>query len=120
MPGPSKRKEEPVKTLNRALPLVLSCAVGLSVGWGLAKGRPSTTASLYQGKDPKEAAAALQKALALEPKDDASLTKLGCIRNLKGDRPGAEEYFSKALAVRNDDNWNTLNMAASYLGMLPF
>lgn len=72
-----------------------------------------------ESKEWDKAEAALQKGLALEPNDDTILTEIGCYRNLKGDRAGAEEMFEKALAVKSDDNWNTINAAASYLDMLP-
>jgi tetratricopeptide (TPR) repeat protein len=67
----------------------------------------------------ERAAGALQKALAAEPKDSKALAELGAVRNLAGDRAKAEEMFAKSFEAKPDEFWNTLNAAASYLGVKP-
>jgi tetratricopeptide (TPR) repeat protein len=62
---------------------------------------------------------AFEKALALEPNDAEYLAEVGAWYNLHGDRVRAEELFARSLAKKNDEVWNTLNIAGSYVGIKP-
>jgi tetratricopeptide (TPR) repeat protein len=61
----------------------------------------------------------LQKVLTLAQDDDSGQALLGSFYNLQGQRGKAEELFSKSLK-KGDSVWNTLDAAASYLGIQPY
>ncbi len=65
------------------------------------------------------ATAAFDRVLALDPNDSGSLAEIGAWTNLHGDRARAEELFARSFARSNDDVWNTLAAAGSYLGVKP-
>ncbi len=60
-----------------------------------------------------------QKVVAGDPKDDSGLSLAGAYYNLNGDRAKAEELFARCFQLKPDDVWDTVNAAASYLGVRP-
>ena len=66
-----------------------------------------------------EAQAAFDKVLAMDPGDATSLAEIGAWINLHGDRARAEELFAKSFARSDDDVWNTVAAAGSYVGVKP-
>ena len=67
----------------------------------------------------KDAKAAFDKALALDPSDEGNLSEVGGWYNLHGDRQTAEELFTKAFKSKPDEIWYTVNAAGSYVGVRP-
>lgn len=72
-----------------------------------------------QAGDMDKAVSAMQKALALDEKDETYQTEMGAILNLKGDRAKAEELFGKSFKSKPEEVWNTINAAGSYVGVVP-
>jgi tetratricopeptide (TPR) repeat protein len=62
---------------------------------------------------------AFDKAVAMEPKDAEYAAEVGAYYNLNGDRDHAEELFARSFARKDDEVWNTLNAAGSYVGVRP-
>lgn len=72
-----------------------------------------------EAKEWDKARAAFDKALALDPKDEANLVEVGAWYNLHGDRQTAEDLFTKAFKSKPDEIWYTVNAAGSYVGVKP-
>ena len=66
-----------------------------------------------------KAAAAFDKALQQDAKDAEYLAEIGAWYNLHGDRAKAEELFTRSFQLKDDEVWNTLNAAGSYVGVKP-
>ncbi len=66
-----------------------------------------------------QAKEAFDRALAADPKDAGNHAEIGAWHNLHGDRALAEELFARALRLKSDDVWVTLNIAGSYVGVKP-
>src|SRR5262245_609284 len=77
-------------------------------------------AAIYtEAKDYDKAISTLEKALVQSPKESRVLAELGAAYNLKGDRSKAEEMFTQSFTNDPGSLWNTVNVAASYLGVNP-
>ena len=77
-------------------------------------------AAIYtDAKDYDKAISTLEKALVKSPKDSKLFAELGAAYNLKGDRAKAEEMFAQSFANDPGSFWNTVNVAGSYLGVIP-
>lgn len=72
-----------------------------------------------EAKEWDRAKDAFEKALALDPKDEANLVEVGAWYNLHGDRAKAEEYFGRCFASKPEEIWYTVNAAGSYVGVNP-
>jgi len=72
-----------------------------------------------EAKEWEKAEAAFERALALDPKDAGNLAEVGAYYNLHGERAKAEELFARSFRLKNDEVWNTLNVAGSYVGVKP-
>lgn len=66
-----------------------------------------------------KAEAKFEKAIALDPKDAENLAEFGAFCNLHGKRQKAEELFARAFALKADEFWVTIDVAASYFGVKP-
>ncbi len=72
-----------------------------------------------EAKEWDKARDAFEKAIALDPKDEGNLSKVGAWYNMHGNRAKAEEYFDRAFSSKPDEIWYTLNAAGSYVGVKP-
>ncbi len=61
----------------------------------------------------------IERMLAMNKKDDDEFVLVGSWYNLHGDRERAEELFTRAFRLNDDDLWNTVNAAGSYVGVNP-
>ena len=59
------------------------------------------------------------KVLELEPKDEDWLAEIGSCYLMKGDRTKAEELFTRSFTEDPDNLYNSLRIAAAYLGVKP-
>ena len=59
------------------------------------------------------------KVLELEPKDEDWLAQIGVYYLVKGDRAKAEELFTRSFTEDPDNLYNSLKIAAAYLGVKP-
>jgi tetratricopeptide (TPR) repeat protein len=72
-----------------------------------------------EAKEWDKAKAAFERALSLDPKDAGNLAEIGADYNLHGERARAEELFARSFQLKNDEVWNTVNVAGSYVGVKP-
>jgi tetratricopeptide (TPR) repeat protein len=61
----------------------------------------------------------VERMVAMNKKDDDEFILVGSWYNLQGDRDKAEEFFTRAFRLSDDDVWNTINAAGSYVGVNP-
>ena len=66
-----------------------------------------------------KAAPLVQKVASMGSDDEDALVWAGALYNLHGDREQAEKLFNKSFKEKDDDFWNTLAAAGSYLGVEP-
>lgn len=70
------------------------------------------------GEWPKDCDA-FDKAIAMEPKDAEFAAEAGAYYTLNVDRVRAEALLAKSFARKDDEVWNTLDVAGSYVGVRP-
>jgi tetratricopeptide (TPR) repeat protein len=66
-----------------------------------------------------KAAAAFDKALAMDPKDDSGMIEAGGLANLHKDRARAEAFFERGFQRNPRHFWHWVNAGGSYLGVRP-
>lgn len=73
----------------------------------------------YEAKEWERAKHMFVQALEMKPKDAPWLAEVGAYYNLMGERDKAEQLFDRSFQKQSDEVWQTVNAAASYLGVLP-
>jgi tetratricopeptide (TPR) repeat protein len=68
----------------------------------------------------EQAAAAIERALALKPHDHDAINWLGRVAFARGDLVGAVAHYKRALALKGDlaDAWNNMGKTLRELGRL--
>ena len=72
-----------------------------------------------EAKEWEKAKAMFAQALEMKPKDAPWLAEVGAYYNLMGERAKAEELFDRSFQKDSGEVWQTVNAAASYLGVSP-